>query len=78
MPEPAVEALEELHGKTLMRTLRIHATSDLEHRIELFALLERVPEALQQLVESSALVTAHYWLASNERVRTGAGAITYL
>lgn len=38
----AVETLEQLHGKALFRTLRHHAQADLEHRKELFSMIDRV------------------------------------
>lgn len=39
----AVEILESLHGKDLFKTLRYHCEHDLEHRKELFAMIDKFP-----------------------------------
>ena len=77
MPMPLVEMLEDLHGKTLLRTWRYHADNDRQHRISLFEMIDQAPDHLHELIESSAHATAHFWLASNFRVREGSGNVTF-
>lgn len=49
-----VTKLEHLFGKKLLRCTRLHAATDLEHRIELFKLIDMVPANLQSIVLQSA------------------------
>lgn len=39
----SVELLEKMHGKELFKTLRYHGEHDLEHRKELFAIIDDMP-----------------------------------
>ncbi len=49
-----VDSLEGLHGTTLFRFLRFHAAKDLEHRIELFEVMDAAPESAKQVIAQSA------------------------
>jgi hypothetical protein len=44
VPMEVVDKLEEIHGKSLFRTLRYHAEKDLEHRVELLEMIDNVNE----------------------------------
>jgi hypothetical protein len=57
VPLAVVEQLEVIHGKRLLRCIRYHAEHDLEHRKELFALIDKVPSGLQSVVMESAMHT---------------------
>jgi hypothetical protein len=52
-PLKAVELLEKLHGCDLFRFLRYHATNDLDHRVELFELIDSAPAAVLRHVDFS-------------------------
>jgi hypothetical protein len=54
VPLAVVDSLEGLHGTTLFRFVRFHATKDLEHRIELFEVMDAAPESAKQIVAESA------------------------
>jgi Iron-containing redox enzyme len=54
VPKDTVDLLERLHGKQLMRFVRIHSEKDLEHRKELAAMIDRAPEPLQRMIAHSA------------------------
>jgi hypothetical protein len=56
-PLAQVEVLEELHGPHLLRCIRFHAEHDLEHRKELFDVIDKVPSELQSIVMESAVHT---------------------
>lgn len=43
MPLATVDLLEKIHGKPLLRTLRYHAEHDLEHRKEVFRMIDANP-----------------------------------
>ena len=57
MPMELVSALEELHGKKLLRCVRYHAEHDLEHREELYQMLNSVPESYAQIIEQNVVHT---------------------
>jgi hypothetical protein len=68
VPLEAVDLLERTHGKDLLRFVRFHAVKDLEHRIELFELIDQTPKSLQGSISESAenVLThlrqaVHYW-----------------
>ena len=52
-PLAAVDLLEKLHGRNLLRFLRVHATNDLDHRRELFELVDSAPAAVLGHVDFS-------------------------
>jgi len=56
-PLDQLESLERLHGKSLCKTLRFHAENDLEHRKELFRVID---EVASQAILNSAIQTALY------------------
>lgn len=60
MSMQSVEELEAAHGKELFRTLRYHAEHDLEHRKDLFRMIDTVPEKYRQIVQDNAAQTAIY------------------
>ncbi|MEB0057317.1 hypothetical protein QN413_10925 [Variovorax sp. LG9.2] len=64
MPLEAVEILEEIHGKSLLRCLRYHAEHDIDHAHDLAGMLDRLLEEEQELVFSSAIETALYQQAA--------------
>ncbi|MBF8177655.1 iron-containing redox enzyme family protein [Herminiimonas contaminans] len=53
----SVAKLEELHGVGLIRTLRYHAEHDLEHRKDLFSIIDKYPD---DLILQNAIQTALY------------------
>lgn len=56
-PLDQLESLERLHGKSLCKTLRFHAENDLEHRKELFRVID---EIASPAILNSAIQTALY------------------
>lgn len=56
-PLDQLESLERLHGKILCKTLRFHAENDLEHRKELFRVID---EVASPAILNSAIQTALY------------------
>jgi hypothetical protein len=59
-PVEVVEALEHAYGKQLLRCVRIHAVKDLEHRKELFAVIDDTPKSLRGLIAYSTDNTLNY------------------
>lgn len=45
-PVSACDELEELHGKDVIRCLRYHAENDIEHRKELFKVIDKINSPL--------------------------------
>jgi hypothetical protein len=62
VPVDVVELLERAHGKDLLRFVRIHALTDLEHRKELFEIINQSPEPLYDLIARSADNTLDYYV----------------
>lgn len=60
MPLAQVEKLEALHGKKLLRTVRIHAEEDVKHLAELDAMIARQPLETQTLIKAVEAQTLHY------------------
>jgi len=58
MPLDVVEELEALHGTALLKTLRYHATHDVDHGADVQRMLDRIPDELQNLVLQNAMMTA--------------------
>jgi len=56
-PMETIVALEEIYGKRYLRCMRYHAEHDLEHRVELYQILDNTPEKYQQLIEQNAVHT---------------------
>lgn len=50
----AIEALERMHGKEGLRTLRYHVEHDPDHRVELFSMIDKIarPEILWSAIET--------------------------
>jgi hypothetical protein len=63
-PVEAIEALEHQYGKQLLRTARIHAVKDLEHRKELFEVIDDAPGSLRGLISYSTDNTLEYMIAA--------------
>jgi hypothetical protein len=59
-PVEVVEAMERAHGKQLLRCVRFHAVNDLEHRKELFEVIDETPQSLRGLIAYSADNTLNY------------------
>lgn len=55
-----IEKLEEEHGKSLLRTLRYHAENDLDHREDVFKMIDSAPDDLHDIIMQSAIQTAIY------------------
>jgi hypothetical protein len=71
-PVELVESLENAYGEQLLRFLRIHAVKDLEHRKELFEVIDDTPnESLRWLITYSTDITLDYMI---QAVRTWAVA----
>lgn len=56
----ALEKLEEIHGKTLCRTLRYHAEHDISHGSDVLDEVDLLDEKQFQLVMQNAVQTALY------------------
>jgi hypothetical protein len=61
-PVEVVESLEQAYGKQLLRCVRIHAIKDLEHRKELFEVIDDTPESLRDLIAYSTNNTLDYMI----------------
>lgn len=59
-PMEVVESLEHAYGSKLLRFARIHAVKDLEHRKELFDVIDAAPESLHGLIAYSTENTLDY------------------
>lgn len=60
MPIALVEQLEQLHGPQLLRTVRHHATHDIEHGGDVAHVIDALPPDRQVIVAESAIQTANY------------------
>lgn len=54
----ALDELEVLHGKDVLRTVRYHCINDMDHRQDLFAMID---QDMQPEIMQSALQTAQYF-----------------
>lgn len=70
VPIDVVESLESLHGKRFFRTIRYHAEHDLDHREDVFKLIDELPDNLQQIVLENAITTAHRLGMAQMNMRT--------
>jgi hypothetical protein len=61
-PIEVIESLEQAHGKQLLRCVRFHAEKDLEHRKELFEVIDDAPESLCGLIGYSTGNTLDYMM----------------
>lgn len=68
-----IQELESIHGKELLRTLRLHAEADVEHRKELLSQIAKQPPDLQALIESNAQQTSRYISSHIEAARQEQG-----
>lgn len=66
-PLAAVDVLERLHGKALLRFLRYHAANDLQHREALFELVDAAPPDVGPHVTSSMDNALSWLLEANRR-----------
>jgi hypothetical protein len=75
-PIEAVEMQERLHGEKLLRFVRFHAIKDLEHRKELFELINLAPAQLHDNITFSAENVLEYLIqaALNWRLIKGRSA----
>jgi hypothetical protein len=62
VPEEVVDLLERAYGKYLMRFMRFHAVKDLEHRKELFEIIDLAPEQLHSLISDSTENVLDYFV----------------
>ncbi len=53
-----IESLERVHGKSLLRTARIHAEEDPKHHAELLRQIEMQPPEIRTLIAQNAAWTA--------------------
>jgi hypothetical protein len=63
-PVEVVDSLEQAYGQELLRCVRIHAVKDLEHRRELFQVINDTPDSLHRLIAYSAGNTLDYMIAA--------------
>lgn len=58
LPLDGVDILEELHGTEIMRTVRYHSINDLEHREDLFAMIDAnpMPEIMDSAVQTAIYI----------------------
>jgi hypothetical protein len=63
-PVEVVDSLEHAYGKPLLRFVRIHAVKDLEHRKELFEVIDDTPDSLRDLIAYSTDNTLDYMIAA--------------
>ena len=61
-PIEVVESMEHRYGKQLLRCIRFHAVKGLEHRKELFAVIDDTPESLRDLIAYSTDNTLDYMI----------------
>jgi hypothetical protein len=62
VPLEVVDLLERTHGQDLFRFVRFHALKDLEHRTELFEVIDHAPQPLRGLISQSAENTLYYFI----------------
>ncbi len=55
-----LEKMEELHGKKLLRTIRLHVVDDPGHKAEVERMVERQTEPTKDLIEWNRLQTLRY------------------
>lgn len=60
LSDEQIALLESAHGKKLCRTLRYHATHDVDHGADLLAVIDKLPAQRFQLVLENAVQTALY------------------
>lgn len=53
-----IEQLEEIHGKSLLTTVRYHAEHDIEHRDEILRIVNSLSPVEQKVIEEVAIETA--------------------
>jgi hypothetical protein len=75
VPVEVIESLEHAHGKQLLRCARMHAIKDLEHRKELFAVIDDTPDSLLGLISYSADNTLDYMVQATRTWGEGKGVI---
>jgi hypothetical protein len=63
-PVEAIESLEHVYGKKLLRFARFHAAKDLEHRKELFEIIDDAPDSLVGLIAYSTASTLDYMITA--------------
>ncbi|MBF0171536.1 MAG: hypothetical protein HQK87_10705 [Nitrospinae bacterium] len=68
LPMTEIEALEEIYGKDLIRTLRYHAVHDVDHGSDLKEFILNLDEKEQKLVKDNFLQTAEYYGREMERI----------
>ena len=75
VPEEVVDLLERAHGKDLMRFMRFHALKDLEHRKELFEIIDLTPGQLRRLISDSTENVLDHFIQVSTTSRETAMAI---
>jgi Iron-containing redox enzyme len=63
-PLETIDFLEQAYGKQLLRFARIHATKDLEHRKDLFEVIDNAPTSLRRLIAYSTDNTLDFMIAA--------------
>ncbi len=56
-PIEEIEKLERIYGKKLFRFSRFHSIKDMEHKIELFSVINKLPDALKNALTLSTEIT---------------------
>jgi hypothetical protein len=56
-----LEELEDIHGKSLLRTARYHSAHDPDHAKELMHIIDTLPNERRWIVSQVAMKSAHYF-----------------
>ncbi|NMV41831.1 iron-containing redox enzyme family protein [Ralstonia insidiosa] len=64
MSKEQVEKLEEIHGQKLCRTLRYHATHDVQHGADVLKMIDALPSEQLGIVIQNAVQTALYFISA--------------
>jgi hypothetical protein len=61
VPAGVMDELERIHGTELLRTVRYHATHDVDHGADVLEMIDQMPEELHPLLVRSAVQSAMYF-----------------
>jgi len=70
-PMEVIEELEHIHGKELLKTIRYHATHDVDHGREMLEMIDSLPEASRSIIFQNAVQTAHNYGAATLKFNGG-------
>jgi len=72
-----LEYLEKIHGNKLFGFLQLHSTKDIEHRRELFEVIDMAPCNLHKVIEESLLITLQELVCAAREWRIDPSRDTY-